>query len=231
VTNYPCDLHKSNKIREKTAQSWASYFVLWCTCSLFNETVTNSDYIALNNWLVPNNELERMWKEGHGLILRYYTSNCLGQLTKTTKNLHQDTQGSIWDSNWAPLDYKSELLLPEQTSYVNLYSSSNIIREIKSRMMRWAGHVTWMKEIRKVHKFSVGKHEAKDHLGDLYVDGCITLKWTLIHYWVSSLERCNQLLCAHCHTMSPRYFCHLCSYFLPSTDVTLMKSCNLYLTK
>jgi hypothetical protein len=30
----------------------------------------------------------------------------------------------------------------------NLYSSSNIIRRIKSRRMRWAGHVACMREIR-----------------------------------------------------------------------------------
>jgi hypothetical protein len=32
----------------------------------------------------------------------------------------------------------------------NLYSSPNIIREIKSRRMRWAGHVARMEEDRKV---------------------------------------------------------------------------------
>jgi hypothetical protein len=32
----------------------------------------------------------------------------------------------------------------------NLYSSSNIIRQIKSRRMRWAGHVDRMGEERKV---------------------------------------------------------------------------------
>jgi hypothetical protein len=32
----------------------------------------------------------------------------------------------------------------------NLYSSPNIIRQIKSRRMRWAGHVARMREERKV---------------------------------------------------------------------------------
>jgi hypothetical protein len=32
----------------------------------------------------------------------------------------------------------------------NLYSSSNIIRQIKSRRMRWVGHVARMGEGRKV---------------------------------------------------------------------------------
>jgi hypothetical protein len=34
----------------------------------------------------------------------------------------------------------------------NLYSSPDIIRQIKSRRMRWAGHVARMGEERKVHK-------------------------------------------------------------------------------
>jgi hypothetical protein len=33
-----------------------------------------------------------------------------------------------------------------------LYSSSNIIRQMKSRRMRWAGHVARMGEERKVNK-------------------------------------------------------------------------------
>jgi hypothetical protein len=38
-----------------------------------------------------------------------------------------------------------------------LYSSPNIIRQIKSRRMRWAGHVVVMGEERKVYKVLVGK--------------------------------------------------------------------------
>jgi hypothetical protein len=39
----------------------------------------------------------------------------------------------------------------------NLYSSPYIIRQIKSRRMRWAGHVTPMGEERKVYKDLVWK--------------------------------------------------------------------------
>jgi hypothetical protein len=42
-----------------------------------------------------------------------------------------------------------------------LYSSPNIIRQVKSRQMRWAGHVTRMGEARKVYKVLVGKPEGK----------------------------------------------------------------------
>jgi hypothetical protein len=40
-------------------------------------------------------------------------------------------------------------------------SSPNIIRQIKSRRMMWAGHVTHMGEERKVYKVLVGKPEGK----------------------------------------------------------------------
>jgi hypothetical protein len=46
-----------------------------------------------------------------------------------------------------------------------LHSSPNIIRQIKSRRMRWAGHVACMGEERKVYKVLVGKPEGKKSLG------------------------------------------------------------------
>ena len=41
-----------------------------------------------------------------------------------------------------------------------LYSSPNVVWVIKSRRMRWAGHVARMEEGRGVHKVLVGKPEA-----------------------------------------------------------------------
>jgi hypothetical protein len=46
-----------------------------------------------------------------------------------------------------------------------LYSSPNISRQIKSKRMRWAGHVARMGEERKVWKVLVGKPEGKRALG------------------------------------------------------------------
>jgi hypothetical protein len=42
----------------------------------------------------------------------------------------------------------------------NLYSSPDIIREVKSRRMWWAGHVARMGEERKLYKVLVGKAKA-----------------------------------------------------------------------
>jgi hypothetical protein len=47
----------------------------------------------------------------------------------------------------------------------NLYSSPSIIRIIKSRRMRWAGHVARMGEKRNVYRLLVGKPEGKKPLG------------------------------------------------------------------
>jgi hypothetical protein len=48
-----------------------------------------------------------------------------------------------------------------------LYSSPRIIRMIKSRKMRWAGHVTRMGEKRNAYRILVGKPEVRDHWEDL----------------------------------------------------------------
>jgi hypothetical protein len=47
----------------------------------------------------------------------------------------------------------------------NLYSSPNIIRIIKSRRMRWAGHVARMGEKRNAYRVLVGKPEGRRPLG------------------------------------------------------------------
>jgi hypothetical protein len=53
----------------------------------------------------------------------------------------------------------------------NLYSSPDIIRQVKSRRMRWAGHVACMGEERKVYRFWCGTSKERDHLEDRGVDG------------------------------------------------------------
>jgi hypothetical protein len=50
----------------------------------------------------------------------------------------------------------------------NLYSSPNIIRTIKSRRVRWAGHVARMGEKRNVYRILVGKPEGRRPLGRQY---------------------------------------------------------------
>jgi hypothetical protein len=46
-----------------------------------------------------------------------------------------------------------------------LYSSPNIIRQIKSRRMRWTGHMARMEEEGNVYKVLIGKPEGKRPFG------------------------------------------------------------------
>jgi len=71
----------------------------------------------------------------------------------------------------------------------DFYSSPNIVRVIKSRRMRWAGHVERMGEERGVYRVLVGKPEGKRPLRrprrrwvdnirtDLQVVGCGYMNW------------------------------------------------------
>ena len=71
----------------------------------------------------------------------------------------------------------------------DLYSSPNIVRVIKSRRMRWAGHVERMGEERGVYRVLLGKPEGRSPLGrprrrwvdnirmDLQEVGCGYMDW------------------------------------------------------
>jgi len=48
----------------------------------------------------------------------------------------------------------------------DLYSSPSIVRVIKSRRMRWAGHVVRMGEERGAYRVLVGKPEGKKPTGE-----------------------------------------------------------------
>jgi hypothetical protein len=47
----------------------------------------------------------------------------------------------------------------------SLHSSPNIVRMIKSRRMRWAGHVARMGKVRGVYEVLVGRPETKRPMG------------------------------------------------------------------
>jgi hypothetical protein len=65
---------------------------------------------------------------------------------------------------------KISILLSKEMQECNdklhsLYSSPNIVKVIKSRRMRWAGHVARMMEGRGVYRVLVGRPEGKRLLG------------------------------------------------------------------
>ena len=61
----------------------------------------------------------------------------------------------------------------------DLYSSVNIVRVIKSRRMRWAGHVARTGEERGAYRVLVGKPEGKRPLGRP------RRRWVIILGWIS----------------------------------------------
>jgi hypothetical protein len=73
---------------------------------------------------------------------------------------------------------------PHNEELYALYSSPNIIRVIKSRRLRWAGHVARMGERIAVYGVLVGNLREGYHLEDPGVDGRIILKWILQKWYV-----------------------------------------------
>jgi hypothetical protein len=61
----------------------------------------------------------------------------------------------------------------------SLYSLPNIVRVIKSRRMRWVGHVACMGEGRLFTGFWLGGPKVRDHWEDPDVGGRITFNWNL----------------------------------------------------
>ena len=59
----------------------------------------------------------------------------------------------------------------------NMYCSPIIVGEIKSRRMRWAGHVARIAEVEAFTEFGWGDLWERDHLGDPGIDGRIILRW------------------------------------------------------
>ena len=60
---------------------------------------------------------------------------------------------------------------------MDLYSSPNIVRVIKSIKMRWAGNVARMGRGERYTWLWWGDLRERDHLEDLGVDGRIVLRW------------------------------------------------------
>ena len=75
-------------------------------------------------------------------------------------------------------DNEAKIFCQEAIKLKDLYTSPNIVRVIKSRKMRWAGHVARMGEERGHIGSWRGNRRERDHWGDLSVDRWILLRWT-----------------------------------------------------
>jgi hypothetical protein len=71
----------------------------------------------------------------------------------------------------------------------NLYSSPSIIRNMKSRRMRWAGHVARMGEKRNVYRLLAGKPERKRPLGRPRRRWIDNIKMELLEIGLSVVDR------------------------------------------
>ena len=95
----------------------------------------------------------------NGEVIIINCNNCLAMLRVFENRVLRRTLGP-----------KSEEVTGEWRKLHNeelndLYSPPNIVRVIKSRRMRWAGHVERMGERRSVYRVLVGKLEGKIPLG------------------------------------------------------------------
>ena len=90
--------------------------------------------------------------------------NNIGLFTTATGNApHND----VWVNDGPHIRRWSHkiIIYYYNTIMLDLYSLPSIVREVKSRRMRWAGHMACMGEGRGVHRVLVGKPEGKRSLG------------------------------------------------------------------
>jgi hypothetical protein len=90
---------------------------------------------------------------------------------------------SVWSKDFifkeiSALFFKYFILIEFEIFFPRLkqYSLPNIVRVVKSRRMRWAGHVARMGVCTG---FWWGNLRERDHWGDPDVDGRIILRWIL----------------------------------------------------
>ena len=83
----------------------------------------------------------------------------------------------IFEPKWDEVTGEWRKLRNEELN--DLYCSPNIVRMIKLRRMRWAGHVARMGRREAYTGFWWGKLREREHLGDSRVDGRIILRWIL----------------------------------------------------
>jgi hypothetical protein len=87
----------------------------------------------------------------------------------------------------------------------SLYYSLSIIRIIKARRIRWAGHVARMGEKRNVYRLLVGKPERKRPLGRPRCRWIDNIKMDLLEMGVSGAPMSNMIL--HCPCINRRPYC------------------------
>ena len=114
----------------------------------------------MTNHLKPLNHNSQKWKFNSIPMLRVFKNRVLRRIFGPRRD---EVTGE-----WRRL-HNEELS--------DLYSSPNIVRLIKSRRIRWAGHVARMGEERVCIGCWWGNRRERDQWGGLGVDGWIILGW------------------------------------------------------
>jgi hypothetical protein len=76
---------------------------------------------------------------------------------------------------------------PHDWELNDLYSSPNISRVMKSRRMRWAGHVVRVGKWKGPDRILVGSPREGDHLEEPGVDGRMILNW-IFKKWIGGRD-------------------------------------------
>jgi hypothetical protein len=106
----------------------------------------------------------RVADRGDGLQIWRVAANILNKQSRTADSGWSSSLGvgvlrRIFGPKWDEVTGQWRKMHNEELH--NLYLSPDIIRQVKSRRMRWAEHVARMGEERKVYKVLVGKPEGK----------------------------------------------------------------------
>jgi len=118
----------------------SSYKYIICVCVYIIETIILPVVLyGCETWLLTLRE-ERKLRVFENMVLRRIFGPRREEVTGEWRRLHNE-------------------------ELHHLYSSPNNLRVIKSRRMRWAGHVARMGEERGVYRVLVGKPEGKRPLG------------------------------------------------------------------
>jgi hypothetical protein len=83
------------------------------------------------------------------------------------------------DVSAANIEFRGEWMKLHNEELHSVYSYPNIIRQIKSRRMRWVGHVAHMEKRGKCTRFWWEGLKERDQLEDRGLDGRMGSEWIL----------------------------------------------------